>query len=144
MLQKYIGMLHMLQWLYIYVSGVFQMFHLFFETYVYKYFIWMLRMFLQVFQTYVPGVSVVFVRMLPAFHLDVSKVDLVLQQAFHMHISNVSSIFIRILQVLHLNVSKVDRMFTSPSSLSTSHRCLFLLQCQLGIHRPLPPLSQWW
>ena len=74
----------------------------------------MLHMFLQVFQTYVPGVSVVFVRMLPAFHLDVSKVDLVLQQMFHMHVSSVSSAFRRMLQVLHLDVSKVDQMLHLP------------------------------
>ena len=44
------------------------------------------------------------------FHLDVSKVDLMLQQVFHMHVSSISSVFRRMLQVLHLDVSKIDRV----------------------------------
>jgi hypothetical protein len=65
-------------------------------------------MFLQVFQKYVPSVFIVFVRMLQVFYLDVSKVDLVLQQVLHIH---VSSVFRHILlSVLHLDVSKVDQM----------------------------------
>jgi hypothetical protein len=48
--------------------------------------------------------------MLQVFHLDVLKVDLVLQLVFQMHISCVSSAFRRMVQVLHPDVSKVDRV----------------------------------
>jgi hypothetical protein len=47
-----------------------------------------------------------FVCILQVFHLDVSKVDRMLQPVFQMHISCVSSVFRRMLQVLHLDVSK--------------------------------------
>jgi hypothetical protein len=61
------------------------------------------------------------------FHLDVSKVDLVLQQVFYMHVSSVSSAFRRMLQVLHLDVSKVDWMLhLSPRFFAALHWCLFL------------------
>jgi hypothetical protein len=49
-----------------------------------------------------------FVRMLQVFHLDVSKVDLVLLLVFQMHVLCVSSAFKHMLQVLHPDVSKVD------------------------------------
>jgi hypothetical protein len=42
---------------------------------------------LQVFQTYVPSVSTVFGRMLQMFHLDVTKVDLVLHTLQLDHLS---------------------------------------------------------
>jgi hypothetical protein len=51
-----------------------------------------------------------FVRMLQVFHLDVSKVDIVLQLVFQMHVSCVLSAFRRMLQVLDLDVSKIDRV----------------------------------
>jgi hypothetical protein len=46
------------------------------------------------------------------FHLDVSKVDLVLHmlQWLYTYISSVSSVFKRMLHMFYLNVSKVDRM----------------------------------
>jgi hypothetical protein len=46
------------------------------------------------------------------FHLDVSKVNLVLHmlQWLYTHVSSVSSIFIRMLYMFHLDVSKVNRM----------------------------------
>jgi hypothetical protein len=46
------------------------------------------------------------------FHLDVSKVDLVLYmlQWLYSHVSSVSSISICMLQILYLDVSKVDFM----------------------------------
>ena len=77
--------------------------------------------------------------MLQVFLLDVSKVDLMLQQVFHMHVSSISSVFRRMLQVLHLDVSNVDRVLHLPPHFSAaSHRCLFLLRRRLGIRRPLP------
>jgi hypothetical protein len=67
--------------------------------------------------------------MLQVFHLDISKVNLVLQQVFHMHVLSVSSAFRRMLQVLLLEVSKVDRMLHLPSCFSAAaHRYLFHLQ----------------
>jgi hypothetical protein len=42
--------------------------------------------------------------MLQVFHLDVSKVDLVLQLVFQMHVSCVSSAFRRMLQVLYPDI----------------------------------------
>jgi hypothetical protein len=69
------------------------------------------------FQMFFPSVSYgcfecfnCFIRMLQVFHLDVLKVDLVLQLVFQMHISCVSSVFRRMVQVLHPDVSKVDRV----------------------------------
>jgi hypothetical protein len=59
------------------------------------------------FRTYVANV----------FNLDVSKVDLMLQQVFHMHVSSVSSAFKRMLQVLHLDVFKNRSSVASRSSL---------------------------
>jgi len=73
------------------------------------------------------------------FHLDVSKVDLMLQQVFHMHVSSVSSTSRLMLQVLHLDILKLDPVLHLPRYFSTaSHRCLFLLRRWLGIRRPLP------
>jgi hypothetical protein len=68
--------------------------------------------------------------MLQVFHLDISKVDLVLQLVFYMHISCVSSAFKRMLQVFHSHVSKVDRVLhlcSYFSAASASPRCLLLL-----------------
>jgi hypothetical protein len=84
----------------------------------------------------------VFVRMLQVFHLDVSKVDLMLQLVFQMHVSCVLSAFRHMLQVLHPNVSKVDRVLhlcprffaASPSPLCL---LLLLLPAPAG-HRPSP------
>jgi hypothetical protein len=44
------------------------------------------------------------------FHLDVSKVDLVLHmlQWLYSHVSSVSSVFRRMLQIFYLDVLKVD------------------------------------
>ena len=55
--------------------------------------------------------------MLQVFHMDVLKVDLVLQLVFQMHVSCVSSVFRRMLQVLHLDVSKIDWVLHLPSFL---------------------------
>jgi hypothetical protein len=77
-----------------------------------------------------------FVRMLQVFHMNVSKVDLVLQLVFQMHVSCVSSAFRRILQVLYLNVSKVDML---------PHLCLGAPPPPLGAGRAYaaPSLSFW-
>jgi hypothetical protein len=83
-----------------------------------------------------------FVRMLQMYHLDVSKVDLVLYLVFQMHVSCVSSAFRHMLQVLHPNVSKVDRvlhLYLRFSTASPSPRCLFLLLPTSTGHPPPPP-----
>jgi hypothetical protein len=56
-----------------------------------------------------------FKRLFQIFHLDVSKVDLVLQmlQWLYMHVSSVLSVFKHMLHMPHLDVSKVDRVLHS-------------------------------
>jgi hypothetical protein len=46
------------------------------------------------------------------FHLDISKVDLVLHmlQWLYTHVSSVSSVFRRMLHMFHLDVLKIDRV----------------------------------
>jgi hypothetical protein len=83
--------------------------------------------------------------MLQLFHLDVSKVDLVLQQVSQMHVLYVSSVFRRMLQVLHPDVLKVDRVLhLCPrfSAASPSPRCLLLLLPVSAGHPP--PLPLFW
>ena len=114
-----------------------------------KCFIWMLRMFangFKCFHVFFESVSYAsfecfscFIRMLQVFHLDASKVDMVLQQVFRMHVSSVPYAFRCMLQVLHLDVSKIDRMlYLPPRFPAASYRCLFLLHHWLGICRLLP------
>ena len=59
---------------------------------------------------FITGCALNVVRMLQVFHLDVSKVDLVLQLVFQIHVSCVSSAFKCMLQVGHLDASKVDQV----------------------------------
>ena len=83
--------------------------------------------------------------MLQVFHLDVSKVYLVLQPVFQMHISCVSSAFRRMLQVLHPDVLKVDwvlHLYLRFFAASPSHRCLLLLLALAG-HPPSPSYGCW-
>jgi hypothetical protein len=147
-------MLHMLQWLYTYVSSVCS-----------KYFIsFSICMFASVssgccicFHAYEVFLGVFFasvsyacfecfscfVRMLQVFHLEVSEVDLVLWLVFQMHVSCISSAFKHTLQVLHPNISKVDRVLhlcLHFSAASPSSRCLLLLPALVGHPHPLPPL----
>jgi hypothetical protein len=76
------------------------------------------------------------------FHLDVSKVDMVLQLVFHIHVSCVSSAFRRMLQVLHPDILKIDRVLhlylrffaASPSS-------WYLLLLLPAVAPPLPLLD---
>ena len=78
--------------------------------------------------------------MLQVFHLDISKVDLVLQLLFHMHVLCVSSTFRCMLQVLHSDVSKIDRvlhLYLRFSAASPSPRCLLLPT--LARHPPSSP-----
>jgi hypothetical protein len=83
--------------------------------------------------------------MLQVFYLDVSKVDLVLQQVFHMYALSVSSAFKHMLQVFHLDVLKVDRMLHLLPRFSIAlHRCLFLLRRWSGICRHPPLSSRCW
>jgi hypothetical protein len=80
---------------------------------------------------------------LQVFHLEVSKVDLVLWLVFQMHASCISSAFKHTLQVLHPNVSKVDRVLylcLHFSAASPSPRCLLLLSAPAGHPPPPPPL----
>jgi hypothetical protein len=87
-----------------------------FQTMFASVFIWMLhifhikcfQVFLQVFRTHVLSVSVVSYVCCKCFHLDVLKVDLVLQLVFQMHVSCVLFAFRRMLQVLYSDISKVD------------------------------------
>ena len=113
-----------------------------FQTYVCKCFIWTLHMFFKVFQTYIPSVSSVFVRMLQMFYLDVSKVDMVLQQVFRMHVSSVPYAFRCMLQVLHLDVSKIDRVLYLPPRFLLPHLGVSSSsRRRLGIDRPLSLFS---
>jgi hypothetical protein len=84
----------------------------------------------------------IFIRMLQVFHLDVVKVDLVLQLVFHMHVSYVSSAFRRVLQLLHPDVLKVDPMLHLCLyffAASHSPQCLLLLFSPSAGHPPPPP-----
>jgi hypothetical protein len=64
-----------------------------------------------------------FVLMLLVFHLDVSKIDLMLQLVFQIHVSCVSFDFRHMLQVLHPDILKVDRVF---------HICLHVFAASLS------------
>jgi len=78
---------------------LFQMFHLFFQTYVVSVFIGTLNM----FHTNIEC----FIWMLHMF-LMAFQVFSVFLQVFQEHVSSVSSVFRRMLQIFHLDVSKVD------------------------------------
>ena len=94
-------------------------------------------MFLQVFQTYVPSISVVSIRMLQVFHLDVLKVDLMLQQVFHMYVSCLQTYLASVASGCFKSRSSV----ASASSLSAaSPLCLLLLPAPTGHPPPLLPL----
>jgi hypothetical protein len=64
-----------------------------------------------------------FILMLLVFHLDVSKIDLMLQLVFQIHVSCVSFDFRHMLQVLHPDILKVDRVF---------HICLHVFAASLS------------
>jgi hypothetical protein len=82
-----------------------------------------------------------FVRIMQVFHMNISKVDLVLQLVFHMHVSCVldvvlcvSAVFRRMLQVMHLVLHLCIRFFEA----SPSPWCLLFLPA-LAEHPPPPP-----
>jgi hypothetical protein len=79
---------------------------------------------------------------LQMFHLDVSKIYLVLQILCLMHVSYVLSAFRCMLQMLYPNVSKVDRVLHCVFAFFLPH--LLSLSILLALTGHLPPLPLLW
>jgi hypothetical protein len=133
MLQKWIGMLHMLQWLYMYVSDVrsecFICFfiHLFASVLSGRCICFWKCFKCSCSRTYVVSVSYVCLK---------SRSDITASVLYAYFMC-----FIRLqkyVEMLHLNVWKVDWMLHLPPRFSILHRCLFHLWRRLCIHCPLP------
>jgi CBS domain containing-hemolysin-like protein len=97
----FIRMLHMLQWLYIYVANAYSQCFICFHTYVASVFILMLH----IFHTYVESVLSRCCVCLQWFSSVFSCFCKYFRRMFH-----VFHLFFYMLQVLHLDVSKVDRV----------------------------------
>ena len=117
MLQKWIEMVHMLQWLYTYVASFYsQCFICVFWTHVAIMFTWMLHVFYSDVAYRCNGFQVCFRFVF---------------QVFYKHVSSVSTAFRRMLQPLYLDISKVDRELHLSSSHLLLHR---LSRSRQGIH----------
>jgi hypothetical protein len=123
MLQKYIEMLHMLQWLYTYVASFCS------------------QCFICVFRNICCNCVYLDVCICSTLHVFYSGVVYgcngfqvcfrCVFQVFHKHVLSISTVFRRMLQPLYFDVSKIDQMLHLSSSYLLLHR---LYRSRQGIH----------